>query len=285
MTLLSRGARRIRSELLRGAAAAVCAALGLLRGSRWSSFVAARLEGLSVEIDDRGTLARFTVPNPLTFWRAETLVSKEPETIEWIRSMSEGEVLFDVGANVGLYSIYAGKRGVRVYAFEPESANFALLNRNIQANGLSGCVEAHCLAISDRACFDRLRLSATVPGSALHSFGVNKDPCGAPFAPVYEQGCLALSLDDLVYTWGFPCPAYLKIDVDGLESKVLAGARRMLADPRLKSVLFEMNEDMPEDQEAMGWTRAEGFVRSGQGEEVRDGRLGMRFRNHVLRRA
>ncbi|HOX00078.1 MAG TPA: FkbM family methyltransferase, partial [Deltaproteobacteria bacterium] len=75
-------------------------------------------------------------------WRADTFWTKEPETIAWIDSFGPG-FFWDVGANVGIYSLYAAVRHpdtVKVYAFEPYPDNFVALKGNIAANGLGGAV-------------------------------------------------------------------------------------------------------------------------------------------------
>lgn len=54
----------------------------------------------------------FSCPNDVTRWKAETYFTKEPETIEWIDTFNEGDIFFDIGANIGLYSIYAAKKGL-----------------------------------------------------------------------------------------------------------------------------------------------------------------------------
>src|SRR5882724_5820112 len=73
----------------------------------------------------------FLVPNTSVKWRVDTLLEKEPETIEWIDSFKEGEVFYDVGANIGLYSVYAAaRRKSPVVAFEPDARNYALLVEN-----------------------------------------------------------------------------------------------------------------------------------------------------------
>lgn len=59
----------------------------------------------------------FATPNSMSRYRAESFAAKEPETLEWIEGLPEGAILWDVGANVGLYSIYAAKaRRCCVYA-------------------------------------------------------------------------------------------------------------------------------------------------------------------------
>ncbi|MBV1959816.1 MAG: FkbM family methyltransferase [Pseudomonadales bacterium] len=86
----------------------------------------------------------------MTEWRVDTFFLDEPDTVRWLSCMKEGEVLIDIGANVGMYSTLAAiGRNVRVYAFEPESQNHNLLNQNIYLNNISDKVNAYCVALSD----------------------------------------------------------------------------------------------------------------------------------------
>ena len=71
---------------------------------------------------------KLSVDSPTLLMRANTFFSKEPETLAWIDAMTENDVLFDVGANIGIYSVYAALKGLKVFAFEPESLNYAELN-------------------------------------------------------------------------------------------------------------------------------------------------------------
>src|SRR5689334_19678778 len=76
---------------------------------------------------------KFFAPTKALAWRAETLLSKEPETIRWIDSFSPGSVFWDIGANIGTFSLYAGLgHDISVVAFEPAAANYYVLSRNIQ---------------------------------------------------------------------------------------------------------------------------------------------------------
>src|SRR6185369_11103747 len=81
---------------------------------------------MTYSMGDAGEL-KFLTPNQHCAWRVHTLDTKEPDTIAWLAKMQPGEVLFDVGANMGQYSLIAAKYGLTVHAFEPESQNFALL--------------------------------------------------------------------------------------------------------------------------------------------------------------
>jgi len=202
----------------------------------------------------------FHTPNRVTVWRVETLFTKEPDTIAWIGEFGADDILFDVGANVGMYSIFAAKtRGARVFAFEPESQNYAILNRNIHANGLDHLVQAYCVALADRTGFDKLYLGHFRAGDGNHSFGAPLDEHNRPRAAGFAQGCVSTTIDELVARTEFPMPTRIKIDVDGLEHAVVAGAQRTIRDPRLRSVLVEINTRLDEHWEVIDRLLAAGF--------------------------
>ena len=68
--------------------------------------------------------------------------------------------------------------------------------------------------------------------------------------PAYSQGCVSFRLDDLVARGAVPCPTHVKIDVDGFEPRVVAGARETLRDARVRSMSIEVNRNL-EDHRAM----------------------------------
>ena len=177
-------------------------------------------------------------------WRADTYATKEPDTIAWIDSfVHPGDVLYDVGANIGQYGLYAARRlqgKCRVFAFEPEALNYAKLNRNIVLNGLTGEVTAYCLAITDRTALDTFYVKSFAPGAALHTWGRPVTQGEAAFEPKNRQGSMGVTIDDLTERFGLPFPTHIKVDVDGIEESVVRGARRALTDRRLKTVLIEV---------------------------------------------
>ena len=72
-------------------------------------------------------LIKFNIINKHTLFRAKTLYTKEPITIKWIRSFEKNSIFFDIGANIGVYSIFSAIiNSSLVYSFEPESNNFNL---------------------------------------------------------------------------------------------------------------------------------------------------------------
>jgi len=202
----------------------------------------------------------FNTPNRATAWRVDTLLTKEPDTIAWIAGFDEGDVLLDIGANVGMYTVLAAiTRGAKVFAFEPESQNYALLNRNIHDNGLAGRVVAFCTALSDTVGFDRLYLSEFMSGGSCHSFGESIDFRGEALKSPFVQGCFSTTVDALVAQGVMPVPMHVKIDVDGIEPKVIAGARETLKDRRVRSLLIEINTNIDSHWEIIDWMLEAGF--------------------------
>ena len=202
----------------------------------------------------------YVTPNTATKWRVETLFEKEPITIEWIAGFKPDDVLIDVGANVGMYTVWAAKtRGIRMFAFEPESQNFALLNRNILLNDLGNRVNVYCLAMSDAAGLSQLHLSQFMAGGSCHSLGEKVDFKHAPMRPVFSQGCISARLDDLVASGTVPEPDHIKIDVDGFEPKVIAGAQRIIKGGKLRSLLIEVNQNLADHQQMVAGLNALGY--------------------------
>ncbi|MEO6359670.1 MAG: FkbM family methyltransferase [Sphingomicrobium sp.] len=219
------------------------------------------------QIDYREKAMRFATTGSASVKRVSNLFSKEPITLAWIDSFAEGEVMFDIGANVGMYTIYAAVvRGAEVYSFEPEALNYAELNKNIFLNDLHGQVLAYCVALSDVDKTDKLLLSDFGLGISYHDFEENSWTEDKEFAPDWSvskdnrrpQGCIGRRIDTLIAE-GMPAPAHVKIDVDGLEHRVIAGMLETLRIPSLKTVLIEINFDNPKNLElidrisAMGW--------------------------------
>lgn len=192
---------------------------------------------------------RLHCPNALSLWRAKTFFTKEPETLEWISGFEKGEILFDIGANVGLYTIYASKAGVRVVAFEPESQNYGLLNRNVFLNQVSDMVLSLNIALSDEEKLDYLYIPNFQAGQALNNFGSPEDWHKKDFEFSFKQSVLAFTLDSFVQRYPHLFPNHIKVDVDGLEAAILRSGRKTLEDGRVKSLLVEINEELEEDME------------------------------------
>lgn len=206
-----------------------------------------------------GRKLRFNCPNQFTLYRVQTLKTKEPETLEWIENFKSDEILFDVGANIGIYSIYAASRDIQVFSFEPEALNFAELNKNININNYDNRVVAYNIALSDNNEIGILNLSVFEAGRAFHSFGESIDDSHKQFNPCFKQGCYSFTVDSLIDDFSLPVPNHIKIDVDGLEAKVIDGMRQILINRHLKSLLIEFNEELDVDLKAIRLIKKNGF--------------------------
>lgn len=175
-------------------------------------------------------------------WRYETLLDKEPETIEWIDSFEPGDTMWDIGANIGIYSIYAGLNGIRTFAFEPHFANYHELCAHVGLNGLQDLVSPLCLAFSDAKSVGVINLASIDVGTSMSSFGESVDFRGVPYRPAFRQGMIGYDIDSFVRDFGMAVPNHLKIDVDGIELAIVAGAQQTLADPALRTVSIELIE-------------------------------------------
>jgi FkbM family methyltransferase len=212
-------------------------------------------------LEHQGVRMVYQTPNDATAWRVKTLYDKEPDTIRWIEGMQPESVLLDVGANVGMYTIFAAMtKKMTVVAFEPESQNYALLNSNIAANGLSERVVAYPLALSDKLDVNRLFLSQFGIGGSCHSFGEEVGFDLKPRSSAFSQGSFSISIDELIERQFIPVPHYIKLDVDGFEHKVLNGAKKTLADKRVKEILVELNTHLPEHQAVIVFLQELGFI-------------------------
>jgi FkbM family methyltransferase len=191
----------------------------------------------------------FFVPNALCRYRAESFSTKEPETLDWIDSFEVGSVVWDVGSNVGLYSIYAAKKkNAQVFAFEPSFFNLEFLAKNIFVNGLQRQIRIFPLALSNENSFNLFKMNSPLWGGALSAFGVDYDHRGDDYQASFEYTLPGMDADSVIDIFNVPKPDHMKIDVDGIEHLILEGAINILL--TVKSVLIEIDEDFDEQLES-----------------------------------
>ena len=188
---------------------------------------------------------------------------KEPETIEWIETFfNEGDTFFDIGANVGAYSLVASKfchDNIKVYSFEPGFMTFPQLCKNIIANGCVDSIVPLQVALSDKTALDVFNYHNLIPGGAIHALGKPIDYKGDVFEPVFKQPVLSLRIDDLIKHFQIPVPNHMKIDVDGIEFDVLRGADKTLESPLVKSIILELEEGSKEAKTIIDYLAGKGL--------------------------
>lgn len=192
----------------------------------------------------------FECESQIEAWRVETLLTKEEGTIRWLQRRCEpGSVVWDIGANIGLYTLYAAKRGAVVFAFEPHAANTANLLRNIAHNGFNDVtvVASPLHSTPGSAVFYYRSLESGSSGSQLGHDGVQ----------VARQLVEATTLDRLYEAGLIQAPTLVKIDVDGNEFEILKGMEHVLSQAPPWSLQVEINADTA--QEIREYLRTYGF--------------------------
>jgi len=179
---------------------------------------------------------------PNSSLRARTnFPTKEPETIAWIDKFSKDEVLWDIGANIGFVSLYAGSKRIKVFSFEPLYENFALLTQNIVNNKLSEFVKPFNIALSKNTVIETFYIRNSKPGSSGNSFQENVDQNGLNFDFNTKYDVVGFSVDDFIKIFKLSPPTYIKLDVDGNELDILKNAKKTLSDSRVKSIMVEIS--------------------------------------------
>ncbi|MEO8056642.1 MAG: FkbM family methyltransferase [Acidobacteriota bacterium] len=156
------------------------------------------------------------------------------ETSAFLAQLREGMCVFDVGANIGYYTLLAARTvgpSGRVYAFEPEPRNFDLLTRNVAENGATN-VRLVPAAVSSEAGTVRLHLDdANFGAHSLEALSV-RTRSGR------SVEVRAVRLDDYVdEASGFPAGVLVKVDAQGAEALIVQGGRRLLARSRVAAVM------------------------------------------------
>jgi len=169
--------------------------------------------------------------------RATTILTKQPATIRWIDGFRPDGVFWDIGANVGVYSLYAARRGIaHVVAFEPAAINYFLLAANCEANGLEACIDSLLLGVGEDRAMAHLEVSQF---ASAKSFSFRSHP---ERTHTSRQPALVLSIDRLVDEFGLRCPTYIKIDTPGMSEAVITGGQRTFQTGGVREIHMELRE-------------------------------------------
>ena len=194
---------------------------------------------------------KFFIPNKVVEWRVDTFFTKEPETLEWINSFENNDetIFWDIGANIGLYSIYNALKNYKssTFAFEPSTSNLRVLSRNISINDLEHKIKIFTNPLSHVPTKILLMQESNfLEGGALKTVGANFDFEGKKNTVNMKYSLMGTSIGHILKNKILPFPTYIKIDVDGIEHLILDGAADFLKDKRLKSISVEINENFKE---------------------------------------
>ena len=190
----------------------------------------------------------FFSPNYLIDKLVKDFYVKEPETLEWIDNfkISEKIIFWDIGSNIGLYSIYAAVnfRDIEVISFEPSTSNLRVLSRNISINNLENKIKIFQipLGISSNKFleFNERKFSE---GESHNSLDKNIDFEGKKIDPNNKYHIFSTNIDQIIKDKILEIPNYIKIDVDGIEHLILKGGLNLLKSPKILEIQIEVNEN------------------------------------------
>ena len=158
---------------------------------------------------------------------------REPALYQWLNSLDDNAVLFDVGTSYGQEAALASSfssRGVTVIGFDCNlyHSHFCSLNKALNENRFRFIFAAVGAATGKRV---TITTNSDTHIAHLHKKNVP-----------YSYEVMTLALDDFAETETL-YPTHMKIDVDGAETEVLKGAASVLATPSLKQVFIEIDNE------------------------------------------
>lgn len=210
----------------------------------------------------RGSTIASTVAN----WEKD-----EPETRFWIENyVKPNEVLWDIGANVGIFSVYAAmETGVKVYGFEPSSLNFALLSEHLALNEMSDKITILPIAFSDKQGIETLYFKSSEQGAACNGLGGAETQFGE-YKAEFQHAAISYTVDGFIKTFDIPAPDHIKLDVDGIEALILKGAQETLK--KVKSLIVELEGKNANNAEIEKIIADAGLIKDPSIDEMGDGR-------------
>jgi FkbM family methyltransferase len=189
-------------------------------------------KGDSIEIAACGVAGRFFSANARDL-RIVEACAQERALAQLLSEVRPEDVVYDIGAHHGLYSVLLAQRVKRVIAFEPEQECHARLERNIQINCLSN-ITSYCKAVGDRDTEETLYLGNGVGA-------IDGGQLGTDWTTGDRQTINVVRGDTFRQSQNLPAPTVVKIDVEGYEGAVLEGLRDSLSLPECRLVCCEIH--------------------------------------------
>ena len=236
----------IKHRLFRGGLAFMQRAVSSLSTDAYMKMAVDLVEALdrTVQVDTSEGPILFHCDSEIARIRAHGMLIREPDTLDWIRGFKPGDTLLDIGSNVGVFTLFAAvARQIAVISCDPLPQNHYALARNIALNHVGHLVTPICVAINDRSEVAELSIPAIadVAGGAGATFGETFDNYRGTIDPSHILKSPGMSVDGLISTFGLPVPTHIKMDIDGIQDKVIRGAVGTLQNHLVKSVMLELN--------------------------------------------
>jgi FkbM family methyltransferase len=150
----------------------------------------------------------------------------------------DSSVVFDVGANIGIFTCFLGSMAKVVHSFEAVPETFCRLKANVAANSLGERCNLNCFALGKASGFATFKCDSHAPGwnRIARDQPEDEDLPGISF-----QQVVVVSLDGYCEQLGIEEIAFMKIDVEGMEPLILEGGAKLLKAKRISTILVEVS--------------------------------------------
>ena len=198
------------------------------------------IENSVIQVDVQTKKIKFLCPGVKSIRSSQIYFECEPDTCEWINNFKPKSVFYDIGGNLGGFSLLASSLGHEVFCFEPATVNLSCIQQNIYINpSISENISVMPIALNDRSKISQFYMHDIYAGVAKNSVD-RPEWWGGGFDVKFKQSVLSMSLDDCAQVFSLPNPNYVKIDVDGNEELVLDGMNEILKSYSLLEIFVEL---------------------------------------------
>ena len=198
------------------------------------------------EIEINKKLIKFWTPSNYSKWMIDHFLQKEKLVEKFILEIPDQEnvIFWDIGANLGVYSIFcaSNKEKVKTIAFECSPSAVLSISKNISLNNLEDRISIFQLGLTNKkSTFLMLKEDKDSLGDQMISLGKNFDYENKAFYNVENKyKIFSNTLSDIIQNNGLEIPNYIKLDVGSFELEILEGFGHFLKNPKIKSLVTEM---------------------------------------------
>lgn len=213
-----------------------------------------------IKVDIGGGIeAVFRTGHGRLVWHARTILGEERLMIEWLDSFDNDDVFFDIGANIGKYTIYAAlkHKDLRAFCLEPELNNIQTIYENLYFNDLLGRCVIVPYGVSDKEALEPFHIREMTKAGALNNIG-SASPYEIDRSRSFVSHAFCIALDSFIERYGLPSPTKVKIDVDGNEYRVLCGMKEALK-RSVKELYIELDVKFSDHRRAIALLEECGF--------------------------
>jgi FkbM family methyltransferase len=180
----------------------------------------------------------------------------EKDLINWINTFKNKDTFYDIGSNVGMFSIYAAKKKINVFSFEPHYANLETFLYNIRLNNVQKNIISFPILLSDKIKVEKFFLrdltssaakneiahkkSKYILGEKINFRSKNKSIQKNILKSALTINTFTNTLDNIIDKYNILRPTKVKIDVDGAELMILKGFKNNLQ--YVSEIMIEMYE-------------------------------------------